>query len=152
MTEHRITLDQLGPKHRAEALAQLRDPYETPPHPASAAAPDPGVTIRQKRGRSSKLEEDFKAFLLLGPIPDQSHVLGSVINLELANGCRYRPDAWVVYGKPLQLLAYEVKGRHAWDDSVVKLKVAARAYPWIRFHLVTRPERLGPWKIALVEP
>jgi hypothetical protein len=70
------------------------------------------------------------------------------IRLELANGCLYTPD---IIGSPTAhnpdpyIRAWEVKGKHAWDDSIVKLKVAAREWPSIRFTLLWRERKHGPW-------
>lgn len=37
------------------------------------------------------------------------------------------------------------------DDAAVKLKVAARTFPWIAFHLVTK-RKGGGWDIQAVLP
>lgn len=113
------------------------------------------TNIRQSRGTGSKLQTAFVEYLKHGGGAVGGLVLEEAINLEVANGCRYRPDAWTIIAvgnEAVQLNAWEVKGPRAWDDSIVKLKVAARAYPWITFRLVTRPGRLGPWKIVKIEP
>lgn len=123
--------------------------------PAKAPEGPKEATIRQNRGKASKLQLAFVEYLKHGGGAVGGLVLEEAINLEVANGCRYRPDAWTIIdvgNEAVQLNAWEVKGPRAWDDSIVKLKVAARAYPWITFRLVTRPGRLGPWKIVKIEP
>lgn len=70
------------------------------------------------------------------------------ITLKLADDTRYTPDAWALTpGGVLQ--AFEVKG--FWrDDAKVKVKVAARQFPWIRFVVVTRKD--GMWNQEAVQP
>lgn len=60
------------------------------------------------------------------------------IGLKLADNCRYHPDFVTLHDG--QLTAYEVKGFMR-DDAAIKLKVAARNYPFIRFVLVTRVKK-----------
>jgi hypothetical protein len=67
------------------------------------------------------------------------------VALKLGNGVRYNPDFMVADSAgSSQLTAYEVKG-HMRDDAAVKLKVAARLFPFIRFVLVWRDRRAGTW-------
>ena len=69
--------------------------------------------------------------------------------LKLASHrCRYHPDFITL--KDGQLTAFEVKGPHYWDDAKVKLKVAAREYPFIRFVLVKREG--GRWIETEIKP
>lgn len=153
----RLTLEDISrmpARNQAEVAKQLGDPYAVRGDPYHA----PGLSIKQRKGKVSKLQADFVAFLRRGITDGSSTViLEEAITLEIANGCRYRPDAWTIiptlYGDPVRPLvvnAWEVKGPHAWDDSIVKLKVAARAFRWINFHLVTREGRFGAWKIEPV--
>lgn len=53
------------------------------------------------------------------------------ITLKLAHDCRYTPDFWAFDQAGLR--AIDVKGPHVWEDSLIKLRVAARMFPWIRF-------------------
>lgn len=76
------------------------------------------------------------------------------ITLKLGDDCRYTPDFWVL-DRHGQLIAREVKG--FWrDDAKVKIKVAARMYPFIRFDVVTKlKDRLSlayPWTHEPVKP
>ena len=166
-----IAIAALPPAAQAQARALLATPtngkaQEAIISPGSAAGPSirdpepaPGRKIRQRKGPRphSKLQEAFLRHLraedLVAKRPRE--ILDESLTLELANGCTYRPDVVVVerhdlYGTELvQLTAYEVKGKHAWDDAIVKLKVAARIYPWIRWYLATRPE-LGRWHVEAV--
>lgn len=110
--------------------------------------------IRQKRGGASKLQNAFLEYMRANVQGRGVHILDEAITLKLGNGVTYRPDLWkIVWGEPAvpMILAYEVKGPHFWSAAKVKLKVAAAMYPWIEFHLVRRPERLGPWQIERVQ-
>jgi hypothetical protein len=62
------------------------------------------------------------------------------IKLRLAKGTFYTPDFLVVY--PDHFEFHEVKG-YARDDAMVKVKVAARLYPWFRFVLVRYDKKKG---------
>lgn len=149
MSGARFRLDQLPPKAQAEALAILG---QTSRPLDSTGAKAKETTIRQNRGpRLNKLATAYLERLI--EVHGEEKVLVEAINLDLANCCRYRPDFWVVqtcsvYGgneMAVSLSAFEVKGNFAWEDSIVKLKVAARAYPWIKFYLCTREGRTGGW-------
>jgi hypothetical protein len=71
------------------------------------------------------------------------------LRLELANGCLYTPD---LVGRHLTdpIRVFEVKGKHAWDDSIVKLKVAARDWAAIHFWIIWREG--AHWRTQRVEP
>lgn len=58
--------------------------------------------------------------------------------LKLADNCRYHPDFVTLANG--QLTAFETKGFMR-DDALVKLKMAARLFPFIRFVLVTREKQ-----------
>jgi hypothetical protein len=70
------------------------------------------------------------------------------LTFALANGVRYTPDYVGWLGE--RLTAWEVKGPQAWDDSLVKLKVAARAWPRVDFWLAWRVK--GVWKLQKIIP
>lgn len=116
-----------------------------------AAAPMSKKRIRQStKPKLNQTERDALAWLVLQlpQISFEPHAL----TVELANGCKYSPD---IIGKgPLDepLRVYEVKGKMAWDDAIVKLKVAARAWPMFRFWLIWRDKRGAPWKWQPVIP
>jgi hypothetical protein len=62
------------------------------------------------------------------------------VKSRLADRTFYTPDFLVVY--PDHFEFHEVKG-FAMDDAMVKIKVAARLYPWFRFVLVRYDRRHG---------
>lgn len=78
------------------------------------------------------------------------------LTLELANGCKYTPD--IIGTNPFTspegrtIYAWEVKGKHAWDDAIVKLKVAARDWPMIHFRLIWREDKAAPFQCQEILP
>lgn len=64
-------------------------------------------------------------------------VYEQAITFRLANGCKYTPDVVVTFPDGNEMECYEVKGKHAWDDAIVKLKVAATQFHHIRWCLVS---------------
>jgi len=92
--------------------------------------------IRQSKKGPNKTERRFLAehlepMLALGSLTEIGE--HESITLKLANGLRYTPD-WPAWAGD-QLTFYEVKGARVWEDSLVKLKVAASKYPHFRFIL-----------------
>ena len=139
------TLSDLPPRYREQAEAQLR----AVPHPKTVrieVADHQQKRIRQSGRAPSKLELAWGAELR-SRYEHEATITEQAITLRIANGCRYTPDFVVAFRE--EIAAYEVKGPHAWDDSIVKLKVAASAYPWITFRLVSRDKR-GSWRIEEV--
>jgi hypothetical protein len=121
--------------------------------PSKKASPKPSCAqprLRQDRTGLNKTEAAFFAYLKnKQPL---LHHTAQEITLKIANGCRYTPDfvSWRVLPNGLvHISAYEVKGFMR-DDAAVKIKVAARTFPFITFHLVTR--RNGAWKIETILP
>lgn len=68
------------------------------------------------------------------------------VKLRLAKSTFYTCD-FMVIGEHITF--YEVKGFKE-DDAMVKIKVAARLFPWAEFVLVTM-DRQG-WKYTVIEP
>lgn len=161
----RLTIADLPPKMRAEVERQLGGgkPLGLAKGRTVAAvqvelAPDPSEKPKKRLRQSSarklnKLEAEFGAWLRLRRPGVSFHEQS--VRLELANGCTYTPDFLVADDVPfapigLAVEAYEVKGKHAWDDAIVKLKVAARAYPWIAFYLAHKSNFM--WVLEEVQP
>ncbi len=78
------------------------------------------------------------------------------LTFKLANGVTYCPDVfvseWPVIGECAKPTAWEVKGKKAWDDAIVKLKVAAHEWPEIRWVLVWKDSRDGGWREQTILP
>lgn len=106
--------------------------------------------LRQNRGpKLNKTEAAFEAYLAAAFPRRKVH--SQAVTLLIANGCRYTPDFLVEQLSAEKPMAYEVKGPHAWDDALVKLKVAAAVHPWIEFYLVSRAKPSG-WRCERVHP
>lgn len=69
------------------------------------------------------------------------------MSLKLGSDCRYLPDFIEILNG--NVIAWETKGFMR-PQARVKLKVAARMYPWIIFKIVTRKNK--EWKIETVKP
>lgn len=119
--------------------------------------PAPGKgRIRQNAAGLNRTEAAFLLHLQSNVCPSAT-IYPQAITLQLANGLRYTPDfVSVTYAfTPESILsewrAWEVKG-FARDDAVAKLKMAARVFPAITFHLVTKlPKKQGGgWSIQRV--
>lgn len=98
----------------------------------------------------NKLERDALAWLKESQ-PAWEHRV-KPMRLELANGCRYTPDivSFPAISGGWKMKGVEVKGKMAWDDAIVKLKVAARCFPCMDWWLVWRDK--GGWHMQHVLP
>lgn len=68
------------------------------------------------------------------------------LKLRLGNGVWFCPDIW----HPVLQRCWEVKGPHAWEDSLIKLKVVAGLYPEIRFILAWKQDSV--WQEQRILP
>jgi hypothetical protein len=116
--------------------------------PSNARPARPSRIQQHSNPKLNQLEREALEWLK-GDYQEDYYLRPHAMRLELANGCLYTPD---IIGQPTPhnqyectIRAWEVKGKHAWDDSIVKLKVAAREWPSIRFTLIWREGKHGPW-------
>jgi hypothetical protein len=144
----RFTLEDisklLGAKAQGEVATQLY-PAGGNVVPATIEVTRKPRLRQQRSGGLNKTERAFEAYLKTiwaAPVLPQS------VTLKLANGVRYTPD-FVVFHRTSGMHAYEVKGFMR-DDAAVKLKVAAHAYPWITFYLVSKHSVPGCWNVERV--
>lgn len=126
------------------------------PHLYGLQSQQPGVTVAKKKKKrlrqSSKpllnvLESEYKNFLCT-----QAGIRfeAQAIRFRLGNGIWYKPDFIVI--SPLgDLLAIEVKGKHAFRGGFENLKVVASLYRWITFKLVWKGED-GTWQTQTILP
>lgn len=70
------------------------------------------------------------------------------ITWKIADDCRYTSD-FVTVGIGGKVIAWETKGGFFREDAKVKIKVAARMFPWVEFVLVTRDSK--SWKEIVVK-
>lgn len=154
-----MNIESLSEKQQRQVRAELATTWhvgvrqaDPPEIPGYSDQPDKAKTrIRQaKEPKLNKLEAEALEWLraTLSGYSVQPHAL----RLRLANGVVYTPD---VIANPIclptaRLRAYEIKGPHAWDDSIVKLKVAAGTWPTIQFTLVWKQD--GQWQEQIVLP
>lgn len=103
--------------------------------------------------KMSRLEQRFWAFLKKNP-DRYASPMAQPIKLRLGNDCLYLPDfsAIMETGSGPQFCLFETKGLHAWEDSKVKLKVAASMFPWWPFYLVTQIKGHSDFHIEHVQP
>ncbi len=123
------------------------------PAPTSPSNKEQKPRLRQKAApKLNKTEQRFEMYLR--QVFKTETILVQAITIEIANGCRYTPDFFVIQPTEtpgaVTLRAFEVKGPHAWDDSIVKLKVAARSFPFVQFSICSR-SGFG-WRIEKIHP
>lgn len=107
---------------------------------------DSGETRRLRQQTAPKLNKTEAAFLeWLHQHYDPAAIRAQAITLLIGNGVRYTPD----FTNLREGIAWEVKGFMR-DDASVKIKVAASAYPELRFFLASR--KGGAWEIQSVLP
>lgn len=73
------------------------------------------------------------------------------ITLKLAEGCRYTPDFDTIDDEG-RITFWDTKGGKIWDDAIVKIKVAARLYPWARFIVAQKKNKKSPWTFTEYPP
>jgi hypothetical protein len=133
----------------------IRDLATNLPYCRRCDAEHPSTRIRQDtKPLMNKLEAEWFA-IINAQFPNYPRPRAQAVTIRLANGVRYTPDFfatdWPVPMGPSKTTAWEVKGKQAWDDAIVKLKVAASTWPEIAFVLVWK-ESGGEWKQQRVLP
>lgn len=117
--------------------------------------PRPGKRIRQSSASLNKLEQEWFNILNV-QFPMYPRPRAQAVRFRLCNGVTYTPDVFIPCwpsgeeGGPAMPTAFEVKGKHAWDDAIVKLKMAASEWPEIKFVLVWKEG--GQWHSQRVLP
>lgn len=109
--------------------------------------PEPACRVRQShQPKLNKLETEWFN-LIKDRYPNCPPVRPQAKTYVLANGVRYTPDLscsmWPWEGESAKETCWEVKGPHAWEDALVKIKVAAHEWPEIRWVLVWKNN--GRW-------
>lgn len=92
------------------------------------------VAPNEPRERRSKLEMAFEE---RAKVEYPGTLFYESVKLRLAGKCWLTPDYLTTRG--VQIF-WEVKGERAWEDSIVKLKMAAETYPCFGWVLVRRPK------------
>jgi hypothetical protein len=111
-------------------------------------APEHPMSIQvQPTTDEAKLNKTEKAYLAILRSRRYEFVGVQCITLKLGDDCRYTPD-FIVLNAGI-ITADEVKG--FWrDDAKVKIKVAARMYPWIAFRVIQKNK--AEWTVTLIKP
>lgn len=139
----RLQLTDL-PKHMQDQVsAQL--------HPAPAAVlAGIKVSIKQKPSADeSNLNKLESAWLAVIRADITLAWIGvHAMTFKIGDDCRYTPD-FMALNIDGELIAYETKGFMR-DDARVKLKVAARMFPFVGFVLVER--KAGAWICTEIQP
>ena len=100
----------------------------------------PKKRVRQSAKKLTTLEEEWGAVLRSRYIV-KLHAQAKTY--RLGNGVRYTPD-WTAVTADGEI-AWEVKGKKAWDDAIVKIKMAPTIWPEVTWWLVWKDES-GQWQ------
>ena len=139
----RLQLTDL-PRHMQDQVsAQL---HAAPAAPASSIK----VAIKAKPSADeSKLNKLESAWLaVLRADITLAWVGVHALTFKIGDDCRYTPD-FIALNLDGELIAYETKGFMR-EDARVKLKVAARMFPFVGFVLVER--KAGAWICTEIKP
>lgn len=88
----------------------------------------------------NKTETDYLAILRAKPTVRWIGI--QAITFKLADNCRYTPDFCIIT-EDNRFIAIDTKGKHIWEDSKIKMKMAARIFTWVRF--VIAQKKAGKW-------
>jgi len=122
-------------------------PGMNPHYIGTKVVPDSPKRIRQSgRPVLNKLESEFLAY-------QQARYPGVIfrcqaITFKLANGLRFTPDIVNLEDG----IAWEVKGPHAFDGALDKLKMAAAVYKEFSWLLAWKYKPTGVWTVQQVLP
>jgi len=151
-TTHYVLIDNeaYSPSHpKVLALRREQSPKGESPDPEPNQVTK-GIRDAKRIRQSSKpimnkLEQEFVDFLKSRWREElENKIYTQAITFKLANGVRYSPDVVLLPN------CYEVKGPHFRDDAIVKLKVAASAYPTLNWCLVWKEN--GEWREQIILP
>lgn len=148
-----IHLNQVGDAKLRRRIQDALDAADGLKRDLAVACPKPSrKRIRQdSKPLLNKLENEF--FLQLVP-PFYSpgwRIVPQSVRFKLANGLWYKPDFLKVGDdEDAPLVAYEVKGPHAFRGGFENLKMAAQQYPWIKWVLAWKVG--GDWKQQIILP
>lgn len=95
----------------------------------------------------NKLEQEF--FDLLSAKPSRMF-FPQAITFKLCNGVRLTPDIVEVGDTTGHVTCHEIKGPYAFEDSLIKLKFAAKTYPLFSWYLHWKQD--GMWETQRILP
>lgn len=92
----------------------------------------------------NKLESKFFALLTHRFSADFYTIRPQAVRVRLCNGVNLTPDFFVFAKNNLSKpIVFEVKGPHAFEDSLIKLKMAAQEWPEFEWRLAWKSDK-GP--------
>jgi len=118
---------------------------ETPP---PFAALSPKVTPPEVWPKMNKTEAEFYR-KLQATTPPYLHIGCQSLTLRFAKRLSYTPD-FITTDSEKNLVAWEVKGSYIYEDALVKLKVAPKLFPWIKF--IMAQKKNGAWTTRQICP
>lgn len=96
----------------------------------------------------AKLNKTEKAYLEWLQGQQNTWIGVQCITLKIGHDCRYTPDFWALDRDGLR--AIDTKGAHTWEDSLIKIRVVARIFPFIRFLIAKRDGEV--WEHTEIKP
>lgn len=130
----------------AEILARMeRNRKREAPAPEPAIEPDFTVSKSTDEARLNKTERAYLALLRSFPY---EWIGIQNITLKLADDLRFTPDFSFIHKGRFTLV--DVKGGYVREDAFIKIKTAARLFPWATFLIVKRVE--GGWDHQEIKP
>lgn len=99
------------------------------------------IKVAMKLGESTdiqKLNKTERGFYEILRMQGHQWIGVQSVTLKLADDCRYTCD-FMCLTKLGEFHGYEVKGFFR-DDAKVKIKVAARMFPWVKFFVVMKED------------
>ena len=117
---------------------------------ASSAQPASSKRVRQSgKPLMNRLETGFLTQLRNLHVGQDVTIRSQSLTFRLCNGVTLRPD-FVVFLAGQRPVCEEVKGKHAWEDSLIKLKMAAQEWPEFEWRLNWREN--GMWHMQTILP
>jgi hypothetical protein len=96
-----------------------------------------GRIVSKPRDRMNKTEREYS--LIIEAMKRRGEILRwefEGMTLRLADDCKFTPDFFVIVSEvPLRIRFCEVKGKHIWDDSKVKFRIARKLHSWAQWEL-----------------
>ena len=99
-----------------------------------------------------KLNKTEKAFLaFIRTDPNKTGIQIQAITLKLGFDCRLTMDFFYIENGVPKFV--DTKGGHTWEDSIIKMKTAARKFTWAEFWIAKKdPSQPGGWLFKKVNP
>lgn len=102
------------------------------------------VNVAQRRPQRKGMNKTESEFLRqLSVLHPNDVILFEAIKLRIADRCYYCPD-FMMIDLHCRLTFVEVKGKHIWEDSMIKFKAAREMYPWAAFEM--HQKRADGWR------